>query len=109
MRSLHALCLSILLVASAAAVGSAQAGAVVHVQVTDRTAQPSDASVTLTPREGGPTHDCVTRNGACDITGVPPGSYVVTATPRGEGRSPLPRVVPVPQHVPSIELHVRLL
>ena len=87
----------------------AQSTTRVHVVVTDRGGEPSDALVTLTPESGGAPHTCQTRNGTCDLTDVPVGSYVVTATPRGEGRSPLPRVVPVPAGVRSYEVRVRLL
>jgi len=88
---------------------AAQSTTRVHVVVTDRGGDASDAQVTLTPESGGDAHTCRTRNGTCDLTDVPVGSYVVTATPSGEGRSPLPRVVPVPAGVRSYEVRVRLL
>ncbi len=91
------------------ATAGAQAGAIVHVAVTNSAGESADAWVTLTPEDGGATFDCRTQNGTCDIQGVRPGRYVVTATGTEGGRPPLPRVVPVPAHVPSIELRVRLL
>jgi len=103
--------LSVLLtvVAGFCEVGEAQPTATVRVHVTDRAGETANAWVTLTPQEGGAAHDCRTQNGACEIEGVGPGRYIVTATPRDGGRPPLPRVVPVPARVPSIELRVRLL
>ena len=109
MPSSRALLLTLLVLVTPAALASAQGTTVVHVHVTDREAHAAEASVQLVPEGGGDPQHCVTRDGACDIRGVAPGRYVVTATPRGEGRPPLPRVVPVPAGVPSMELHVRLL
>lgn len=99
-----------LLFGVSAAPAIAQSTSRVHVVVTDRDGGPSDARVTLTPQSGdGEAHTCETRNGTCDLSSVPVGRYVVTATPSGEGRSPLPRVVPVPAGVRSYEVRVRLL
>ncbi|MBX3271278.1 MAG: carboxypeptidase regulatory-like domain-containing protein [Sandaracinaceae bacterium] len=108
MRSVRALTLSVLLLGPLAT-ASAQEGAAVHVEVTDATARPADARVILRAQEGGAAYECVTRNGSCTISNVAPGQYVVSATPSGEGRAPVPRVVPVPRGVPSIEVRVRLL
>lgn len=110
MSQLRAILLTLLVLGTPVTLASAQGTTVVHVQVTDREGHPADAWVNLVPEEGdGHPQQCVTHDGACDIRGVAPGRYVVTATPRGEGRPPLARVVPVPAGVPSIELHVRLL
>lgn len=110
MPSLRAVSLLLVLLAAPAPAALAQGGAVVRVEVTDRDARPSDASVTLRPHEGGgASYDCVTRNGTCEIRGVAPGQYVVTATPTGQGRPPVPRVVPVPAAVATVEVRVRLL
>ena len=94
---------------SLSATADAQDTATVHVVVTHDGGASADAWVTLTPEGGGAARDCHTENGACRIEGVLPGRYVVTATPAGPGRPPLPRVVPVPARVPSIEVRVRLL
>lgn len=67
---------------------------VVTVQVRNAAGGPADATVTLT-REGAASHSCQTRAGTCRIPGVPPGMYVVSARPTGEGRPPEPRSVPV--------------
>ena len=109
MSPFRAILLTLLVLGIPAAYASAQGTTVVHVRVTDREAHPADAWVNLVPEGGGDPLQCVTEGGSCDIRGVAPGRYVVTATPRGEGRPPLPRVVPVPTGVPSVELHVRLL
>lgn len=66
----------------------------VTVQVRDASGDPADATVTLS-REGAAPHTCRTSRGTCRLSNVPPGMYVVTAQPTGEGAPPLPRTVPV--------------
>jgi hypothetical protein len=77
-----------------AAVAYAQAAVVVQV----RTAQgePAEATVTLTPQEGGGRHSCRTTDGTCRMSNVPAGRYVVTAQPISGGRAPIPRPIPIP-------------
>ncbi|HEY8430017.1 MAG TPA: carboxypeptidase-like regulatory domain-containing protein [Sandaracinaceae bacterium] len=93
--------LALLTVLAVAAVAVAQTAVVVHV----RTASggPGEARVTLTPEGGGTSHSCRTTRGTCRIASVPPGRYVVTAEPAGEGRPPEPRAVPIP---PSTEVTI---
>lgn len=76
-----------------AAPALAQGGVAVSVRTVDGAS--ADATVTLTPEGGGRAHSCRTREGACQISGVPAGTYIVTAEPAGPGRAPLPRSVPV--------------
>lgn len=86
--------LSVAVVLLLAAVAMAQTVVVVNVRTVDR--RPADAAVTLTPEGGGSPHGCRATRGTCRIASVPPGRYVVTAQPAGEGNPPIPRVVVVP-------------
>lgn len=89
-------------------VGAAQDTVEVRVTVTGAGGQPSDATVTLTPQEGGAVRTCRTSGGRCRLAAVPHGRYVVTATAAADGSPPLPRVVWVPPRVPSVAISVRL-
>ncbi len=98
-----------LLLASAVVIGvSAVAAAqtLVVVQVRTAAGAAGEARVTLTPQTGSP-HSCQTRGGTCQIPGVPPGTYVVTAQPLGSGEAPIPRTVPVPPST-EVAIHVTL-
>jgi hypothetical protein len=78
-----------------AAVAYAQATVVVQVRTAG--GEPGQATVTLTPQDGGGSpHSCRATDGSCRISGVPAGRYVVTAQPIAEGRPPIPRPVPIP-------------
>ena len=100
--------LALLLVMGLAAVALAQDSARVSVSVSGGDGAPTDATVTLTPQEGGPSVSCRTSQGRCEIANVPRGRYVVTAAPTTSGQPPLPQVVWVPPRVPSVDVRVRL-
>jgi hypothetical protein len=88
-----------------AAVAFAQTTVLVQVRGPNGTA--AEAVVTLTPQGGGAPHSCRTSSGACRISGVPEGTYVVTAEPISGGRAPIPRPVPVPPGT-EVTVHVSL-
>ncbi len=95
MTDLRARLLAVLAsVALLAVAAVAFAQTTVTVQVRNAAGAPADATVTLT-REGAAPHSCRTSGGTCRLTNVPPGMYVVTARPSGEGAPPIPRTVPV--------------
>lgn len=83
-----------LLLTATAAVAVAQPRVTVRVRTAD--GRPGEARVILTPEGGGAPRSCRTSSGTCHIPSVPPGRYVVTAEPLGEGRAPTARPVPVP-------------
>ena len=71
------------LVVSITMVGVAWAQASVEVQVRDSAGQPANGQVTLTPAAGGDSHQCQTRGGSCEITGVAGGRYAASFRPSG--------------------------
>ena len=75
----------------------------VVIRVTAPGGGTAEATVTLTPEQGGQAYSCQTSSGTCRIHNVPAGRFVVTARPSGQGESPLPRVVPIP---PNTEVTV---
>lgn len=93
-RSTLVAALSFVAILAIALVALAQTVVVVHVRTVSGT--PGEAQVTLTPEGGGAPHSCRTTRGTCRIASVPPGRYVVTAQPSGEGQPPIPRPVPIP-------------
>jgi hypothetical protein len=84
-----------LAVLAVAAVAMAQSATII-VQVRTSDGSPGEATVTLTPEQGGAAHSCRTSSGTCRLSGLPVGRYVVTAQPSGGGEGPVARVVPVP-------------
>jgi len=86
--------LALLAVTLCGSVAYAQATVVVQVRTAE--GEPAEATVTLTPREGGAPYSCRTSNGTCRMSGVPAGRYIVTAQPISGGRAPIPRPIPIP-------------
>ncbi|MDH3624400.1 MAG: hypothetical protein OES69_18955 [Myxococcales bacterium] len=73
----------------------ASADAVVRVRVRNMNNEPVDGTVQLKPLGDGKSFGCSTVKGACMISSVPGGSYIVTFRPK-EGSSPNPRKVMIP-------------
>ncbi|MGE0788701.1 MAG: hypothetical protein AB7S26_23720 [Sandaracinaceae bacterium] len=67
-----------------------------------------EAEVTLAAEQGSETFRCRTQSGRCQIARVTAGAYIVTATPIGPGRAPLPRRVMI-AGTGTVTVHVRLL
>ena len=93
----------LLAITSMAAVAVAQATVQVEVRAPDGSS--ADARVTLTPQGGGSPQSCQTTSGVCQIAGLSSGTYIVTASPSGAGRPPIPRPVLIP---PDGQVTVRL-
>ncbi len=92
MRRSH-LVLGLLLVVPALA--HAQAAVTVEVRAPD--GSPADGQVSLTPEgASAPSHRCQTRAGACTMTGVAGGRYLVRLQPGGGSEPPEPRMVMIP-------------
>src|SRR5262249_42321104 len=68
----------------------------VIVRVTAPSGGSAEATVILTPEQGGQAYSCQTSGGTCRIHGVPAGRFVVPARPTAGGEAPLPRVIPIP-------------
>jgi hypothetical protein len=82
----------------------ASADAVVHVIVRNIDEQPVDGLVKLKPLGDGKSFNCTTVKGACTMSSVPGGSYIVTFQPQ-KGSSTTPRKVMIPPDG-SADLHI---
>ncbi|MEM7437098.1 MAG: carboxypeptidase-like regulatory domain-containing protein [Myxococcota bacterium] len=80
------------------------AQAVVHVIVRDGAHKPVDGKVSLKPARDGKSFSCSTSKGACTMSSVPGGSYIVTFRAKS-GASPAPRKVVIPPSG-NTDLHI---